>query len=157
MQQWIRKGGATGGQVLRGSSDRNSRRRLASFRKAPRITLLTIAVSVSLTPRQCMQKWSASITMARPSGRTRCCSSLANMVTASSWICGRLMIQSQMRAYFDRPIRLECSLGSSPIQTLPRMGHRWCAHALRTVIGPTIINSLSRSAFGNSVTAGIGT
>ena len=38
------------------SSDRNSRRRFASFRNAPRMTLLVIIDSSSLTPRQCMQK-----------------------------------------------------------------------------------------------------
>ena len=127
------------------------------MRKAPRITLFVIIDSLSFTPRQCMQKWSASITMARPSGFTRSCSSLASIVTASSWICGRLMIQSQMRAYFDRPIRFECSLGRMPIQTLPMIGHRWCEQALRTVTGPTIISSFRRLKFGNSVTAGIGT
>ena len=37
------------------SRDRNSRRRVGSFRKAPRITLLVIIDSSSLTPRQCMQ------------------------------------------------------------------------------------------------------
>ena len=139
------------------SKDRNSRRRWGSFRKAPRITLLVIMDSSSLTPRQCMQKWSASITIAKPSGFTRSCNSLASIVTASSWICGRLMIQSQMREYFDRPIRFECSFGMMPIQTLPMIGHRWCEQALRTLIGPTIINSFRRSALGNSVTAGIGT
>ena len=65
------------------------------------------------------------------------------------------MIQSQMRAYLDRPIRLECSLGITPIQTLPMIGQKWCEQALRTLTGPTIISSLSRSAFGNSVTGGI--
>ena len=67
------------------------------------------------------------------------------------------MIQSQMRVYLDRPIRLECSLGSRPIQTRPMMGQRWCEQALRTVIGPTIISSLSRVKLGNSVTGGMGT
>ena len=69
------------------------------------------------------------------------------MVTASSWICGRLMIQSQMRTYFDSPIRFENSLGSTPIQTLPRMGQRWCEQALRTLIGPTIISSFRRGVW----------
>ena len=64
------------------------------------------------------------------------------------------MIQSHSRAYLDRPIRLECSLGSSPIQTLPMIGHRWCEQALRTVIGPTIISSLRRLTLGNSVMDG---
>ena len=67
------------------------------------------------------------------------------------------MIQSAMRAYLLRPIRLLCSLGRMPIQTLPKIGHMWWLQALRTVIGPTIISSFRRSAFGNSVTAGIGT
>ena len=67
------------------------------------------------------------------------------------------MIQSQMRTYFDRPMRLECSLGNRPIQTLPRIGHMWCEQALRTFTGPTIINSLRRETFGNSVTAGAST
>ena len=35
------------------------------------------------------------------------------------------------------------------------IGQRWCEQALRTVIGPTIISSFRRSAFGNSVTGGI--
>ena len=104
-----------------------------------------------------MQKWSASITIASPSGLTRFCNSLASIMTASSWICGRLMIHSQMRAYFDRPIRFECSLGRMPIHTLPRIGHRWCEQALRTFTGPTIISSFRREKFGNSVTDGIGT
>ena len=121
----------------------------------PRITLLIIFESVSLTPRHCMQKWSASITMARPSGCTVFCSRSARCVTASSWICGRLMTQSASRTYFDSPIRFEYSLGSTPIQTLPMIGHRWWEQALRTVIGPTIISSLRRSTLGNSVTGGI--
>ena len=62
-----------------------------------------------------------------------------------------------MRAYLDRPIRAECSLGMTPIQTLPMTGHRWCEQALRTVMGPTIINSFRWAALGNSVTGGIGT
>ena len=119
--------------------------------------LLVIIDSSSLTPRQCMQKWSASMTIARPSGLTRSCSSSASIVTASSWICGRLMIQSQIRTYFDRPIRFECSFGSRPIQTRPRIGQRWCEQALRTLIGPTIISSLRRETFGNSVIVGAAT
>ena len=67
------------------------------------------------------------------------------------------MIQSQMRAYLLRPMRLLCSLGRMPIQTRPKIGHMWWLQALRTVIGPTIMSSFSRSALGNSVTAGIGT
>ncbi len=62
-----------------------------------------------------------------------------------------------MRAYFDRPIRFECSFGSTPIHTRPRIGHRWCEHALRTFTGPTIISSFRRSTFGNSVTLGMRT
>ena len=38
------------------SNARNSLRRLGFFKNAPRITLLTIFESVSLTPRHCMQK-----------------------------------------------------------------------------------------------------
>ncbi|MNH42947.1 hypothetical protein D3C79_1047470 [compost metagenome] len=64
------------------------------------------------------------------------------------------MIQSTRRAYFDRPITLVCSLGSTPIQILPMTGQKWWLQALRTVIGPTIINSLRCSALGNSVIAG---
>ena len=60
-----------------------------------------------------------------------------------------------MRAYFDRPMRFECSLGITPTQSLPMIGQRWCEQALRTVMGPTIISSLSRSTFGNSVIGGI--
>ena len=66
------------------------------------------------------------------------------------------MIQSAMRAYLDRPIRLLCSLGRMPIQTLPQIGHMWWLQALRTVIGPTIISSFRRSALGNSGTCGSG-
>ena len=36
------------------------------------------------------------------------------------------------------------------------IGHKWWLHALRTVIGPTIISSFKLSAFGNSVTGGAG-
>ena len=38
------------------NSDKNSARRFGSFRKDPRITLLIIFESLSLTPRHCMQK-----------------------------------------------------------------------------------------------------
>ena len=34
------------------------------------------------------------------------------------------------------------------------MGQRWCEQALRTVMGPTIISSLSRVTLGNSVIVG---
>lgn len=65
------------------------------------------------------------------------------------------MIQSQMRAYLDRPISSESGLGgSTPTQIWPMMGHRWCEQALRTLMGPTIIRSLSREAFGKVVTLG---
>ena len=66
------------------------------------------------------------------------------------------MIHSASRAYFDRPIRFECSLGISPIHTRPMIGQKWWLQALRTVIGPTIISSFSARAFGNSVTGGAG-
>jgi hypothetical protein len=62
-------------------------------------------------------------------------------VMASSWICGRDMIQSARREYFDSPIRLECSLGISPIHSRPMMGQKWWLQALRTLMGPTIISS----------------
>ena len=34
------------------------------------------------------------------------------------------------------------------------IGQKWWLQALRTVIGPTIISSLSDASFGNSVTGG---
>lgn len=50
------------GQVsCRGSRLRNSLRSDASPRKAPRMTLFVMRASSSFTPRQCMQKWPASI------------------------------------------------------------------------------------------------
>ncbi|MNY75717.1 hypothetical protein D3C86_2150760 [compost metagenome] len=64
------------------------------------------------------------------------------------------MIHSASRAYLDRPIRLECWLGMTPIHSLPMIGHRWCEQALRTRSGPTIISSLSWPTLGNSVTGG---
>ena len=63
------------------------------------------------------------------------------------------MIHSARRAYFERPITLVCSLGMTPIQILPMTGQKWWLQALRTLIGPTIINSLMCSALGDSVTA----
>ncbi|MNN89379.1 hypothetical protein D3C81_2071930 [compost metagenome] len=94
------------------------------------------------------------MTMASPSGFIFSWSRSAIWATASSWICGRHMIHSAMRAYLDRPIRLEWRFGITPTQRLPMIGHRWCEHALRTRIGPTIISSLSCSTLGNSVTSG---
>ena len=76
---------------------------------------------------------------------------------ASSWICGRVITHSTRRAYFERPIRAECSFGITPTQTRPMIGHRWCEQALRTVTGPTIISSFRRRTFGNSVTGGCAT
>ena len=73
---------------------------------------------------------------------------------ASSWICGRVITHSTSRAYFDSPIRAECSFGITPTQVRPMIGHRWCEHALRTVTGPMIMSSLRRPTFGNSVTGG---
>ena len=64
------------------------------------------------------------------------------------------MTHSARRAYFDRPMTLVRSLGMTPIHSLPMTGQKWWLHALRTVMGPTIISSLSRSALGNSVMAG---
>ncbi len=64
------------------------------------------------------------------------------------------MTHSARRAYFDRPITLVCSLGITPIQSLPMIGQKWCEQALRTVIGPTIISSFRCSALGNSVSEG---
>ena len=96
------------------------------------------------------------MTTASPSGLTLFISRSAICVIASSWICGRLMIQSARRKYFDRPIRFECSFGMSPIHSRPMIGQKWWLQALRTVIGPTIISSLRCSAFGNSVTGGAG-
>ena len=66
------------------------------------------------------------------------------------------MIHSASRAYLDRPITLVCSLGITPIHSLPITGHRWWLQAERTVIGPTIISSFRCSAFGNSVIVGPG-
>ena len=43
---------------------------MASLRQAPRITLFVIIESSSFPPRHCVQKWSASSTMAKPSGLT---------------------------------------------------------------------------------------
>ena len=111
-------------------------------------------LSISRTPRQDMQKWLASITMARPSGWVFSMMRSASCTTASSWICGRPMTQSTSRAYLDRPITLVCSLGITPIQILPMTGQKWWLHALRTVMGPTIISSFRCSAFGNSVIVG---
>ena len=101
-----------------------------------------------------MQKWLASMTMARPSGWVFSMIRSASCTTASSWICGRPMTQSTRRAYFDKPITLVCSLGMTPIQILPITGHRWWLQALRTVSGPTIISSFRCSALGNSVIEG---
>ena len=72
----------------RGSRARNSRRRLESLRNTPRITELIILLSISLTPRHCMQKCSASTTSARPSGWVFSWIRSASCTTASSWICG---------------------------------------------------------------------
>ncbi len=101
-----------------------------------------------------MQKWLASITIARPSGWVFSMMRSASCTTASSWICGRPMTQSTRRAYFDRPMTLVCSLGSTPIHSLPITGQKWWLQALRTVIGPTIMSSFRCSALGNSVIAG---
>ena len=49
----------TFGQVFLERSERNSRRRPEFLRNAPCITLFVVIDSSSLTPRQCMQKWSA--------------------------------------------------------------------------------------------------
>ena len=103
-----------------------------------------------------MQKWLACITTARPSGRMRRSSASASITTASSWICGRPSTHSARRAYLDKPIRSDAALGSTPIHTWPRMGHRWCEQALRTFSGPTIISSFSCDTLGNAVTAGAG-
>ena len=43
---------------------------------------------------------------------------------ASSWICGRDMIQSVMREYFESPMRSESLLGITPIHSRPMMGQR---------------------------------
>ena len=97
------------------------------------------------------------MTTARPSGFTMLTSRSASWMMASSWICGRDMIQSVMREYLDSPMRLESLLGMTPIHSRPMMGHRWWLQALRTVIGPMIMSSLRCDAFGNSVTRGMGT
>ena len=101
-----------------------------------------------------MQKWSAFMMTASPSGASRRSSSSASVLTASSWICGRLMIQSARRAYLDRPIRLESALGSTPTHSRPMIGQKWCEQAERTVMGPTTSSSLSFSTLGNSVMSG---
>ena len=75
------------------------------------MTELIMRLSRSLTPRQAMQKCVASITKARPSGQVFSWIRSASCTTASSWICGRLMIQWASRAYFDRPIRFDFSFG----------------------------------------------
>ena len=67
------------------------------------------------------------------------------------------MIHSTSREYFDSPMRFDCSLGITPIHSRPMIGHRWWLQALRTVIGPMIMSSFKREAFGNSVTFGMGT
>ena len=64
------------------------------------------------------------------------------------------MIHSASRAYLDKPMTLVCSLGRMPIHSWPMTGQKWWLHAERTVIGPTIISSFSRSALGNSVMGG---
>ena len=64
------------------------------------------------------------------------------------------MIHSATRAYLDRPMTLVCSLGSTPIHSVPMTGQKWWLQAERTVMGPTIISSFSRSALGISVIAG---
>ena len=94
------------------------------------------------------------MTTARPSGFTLSMRMSASCVIASSWICGRDMIQSASRAYFDRPMRFECWFGMTPIHSSPMIGQRWCEQALRTVMGPTIISSFKPSTLGNSVVAG---
>lgn len=114
-------------------------------------------LSLSRTPRQDMQKWLASMTMARPSGWVFSMIRSASCTTASSWIWGRPMIQSTRRAYLLRPITLVCSLGITPIQILPMTGQKWWLQALRTVSGPTIISSFKCSALGNSVMGGCAT
>ena len=118
------------------------------------MTEFIILLSMSLTPRQAMQKCEACMTSARPSGLVLCWITSASCTTASSWIWGRPMIHSARRAYLDRPMTLVCSLGITPIHSLPMMGHRWWLHALRTVMGPTIISSFKCSALGNSVMVG---
>ncbi len=67
------------------------------------------------------------------------------------------MIQSASRAYLESPIRLECSLGITPIHSRPKIGHRWCEQVLRMITGPTIINSFRCSILGNWVMPGSGT
>ena len=64
------------------------------------------------------------------------------------------MTHSASRAYLERPMTLVRSLGRMPIQILPITGQKWWLQALRTVMGPTIINSFKCSALGNSVIAG---
>src|SRR3546814_18695767 len=64
------------------------------------------------------------------------------------------MIQSQRRANFDSPISSAPVFGRTPIHIFPMIGQRWCEQALRTVIGPTIINWLSRDTLGKLVIGG---
>ena len=59
-----------------------------------RITELSILLSISRTPRQDMQKWLASMTMAQAVGWVFSMIRSASCTTASSWICGRPMTQS---------------------------------------------------------------
>lgn len=73
---------------------------------------------------------------------------------ASSWICGRLITQSEIRANLDSPMRLERWFGSTPIQSFPITGTKWWEQALRTAMGPTTMSSFRCSTFGNLVTAG---
>ena len=53
--EWQRKG-LLSFAYFRSIRAKNSLRKLESFKKAPRITLLIILESASLTPRHCMQK-----------------------------------------------------------------------------------------------------
>ena len=77
-------------------------------------------LSVSLTPRQLMQLWAASIMTARPRGFVFSSKRSASCTAASSWICGRFSTHSESLAYFEIPITR--SPGTIPTQQRPRIG-----------------------------------
>jgi hypothetical protein len=122
-----------------------------------RITLLVIFDALSFTPRQCMQKWSASMTTARPSGFT---------------ISDQLIGQLDDGLFLDLRPRHD-PLGDARILRQPdevrvlvwHHAYPQPAHDRAQVMAagaahgdrPMIMSSLRCSALGNSVSLGSGT
>ncbi len=127
----------------------------ASLRNEPRITLLIILDPVSFTPRQCMQKWSASITTARPSGLHLVHQQVGHLGDRLLLdLRPRLMIHSARRAYLDKPDQVRMLVRHQADPHPPMIGQKWWLQALRTVIGPTIISSFRLVTWGTRSPAG---